>query len=102
VSDTQTLTNGKATDFQSKTKRQRRQPPPLPTVASASDMASVTYEGKVDTTPCSWDALPLGSSFSLSPDGSYLKVKTSKTQFRDCRNGQAMTVGSGRCYRVFF
>ena len=102
MSDTQTLSNGKMTDGKPKVKRQRRQPPPLPSVAGASDMADVKFDCKVDASPSGWDALPLWASFSLSSDGSYLKVKVSKSQFCDLRTGQSTSAGSGRCYRVFF
>lgn len=85
-----------------KKKRPRRQPPPLPSQAGASEMTIVSYECKVEATPTSWDALPLWCPFSLSSDGSYPQVKTSKRQYCDLRTGKAFEAGSGRCYRVIF
>lgn len=102
MTEIQTPTNGRMTEIQVKVKRAKRQPPPLPSVAGASDMADIKFDCKVDTTPTGWDALPLWASFSLSSDGSYLKVKVSKSQFCDLRTGQSTSAGSGRCYRVFF
>lgn len=85
-----------------KQRRPRRQPPPLPSVAGASEMNSATYDCKVDNSPIGWDALPLWSAFSLSADGSYPHVKVSKSQYRDLRTGRAYSCGSGRCYKIIF
>jgi hypothetical protein len=85
-----------------KQRRPRRQPPPLPSVAGASEMNTATYECKVDNAPISWDALALWTPFSLSADGSYPHVKVSKSQYCDLRTGRAYPVGSGRCYRIIF
>lgn len=85
-----------------KPKRARKQPPPLPSVASATEMGNVAYQCKVDSAPISWDALPLWTAFSLSGDGSYPHVKVSKRQYCDLRTGRAYPVGSGRCYKIIF
>ncbi len=83
-------------------KRARRSLPALPSTASASEMSSVTYEAKVDSTPVNWDALPIHSVFSLSGDGSYPLVKVHRSKYCDLRTGNSHAVGSGRCYRVSF
>ncbi len=83
-------------------KRLRRTLPSLPSTASASEIGSVTYEAKVDTTPTNWDALPIYSVFSLSPDGSYALMKVHRSKYCDLRTGNSHAVGSGRCFRVIF
>lgn len=83
-------------------KRLRRALPSLPSTASASEMSSTTYEVKVDTTPVNWEALPIYSVFSLSPDGSYPLVKVHRSKYADLRTGNSHAVGSGRCFRVVF
>lgn len=83
-------------------KRLRRVLPSLPSTASANDMASASYEVKVDTTPVNWDALPLYSVFSLCADGSYPLVKVHRSKYCDLRTGNSHAVGSGRCFRVIF
>jgi hypothetical protein len=85
-----------------KKKRSRRQPPPLPAAAAATEMQEVKYACRVDSSPISWDALPIWHAFSLSSDGSYPQVKVSKSQFCDLRTGKSYAAGSGRCYRVIF
>jgi hypothetical protein len=102
MTQTETLSNGRTTEAQAKTKRSKRQPPPLPSASGASDMSDTSYLCKVDSTATSWDALPLWAAFSLSADGSYPKIKVSKSQFCDPRTLQSTSAGSGRCYRVFF
>lgn len=87
---------------QEKKKRARRQPPPLPSQAGASEMSVASYECKVETTPTNWDSLPIWSAFSLSSDGSYPQVKVSRRQYCDLRTGKSFEAGSGRCYRVIF
>ncbi|MGB3755052.1 MAG: hypothetical protein WBA07_01580 [Rivularia sp. (in: cyanobacteria)] len=81
-------------------KKRTRSLPTLPSVASASDMTDVTYSCKADSTPTSWDVLPLYGVFSLSPDGSFPMVKISKSKACDLRTAKSIPVGSGRCYRV--
>lgn len=85
-----------------KTKRPRRALPPLPSGAGASEMADATYNCKVDSTPSNWESVPLWSAFSLSPDGSFPKVKVTKSKFSDLRTGKSDPAGSGRCYRIIF
>jgi hypothetical protein len=96
------LTSVKDTPLKEKKKRPKRQPGPLPSAAAASEMASVSYECKVDSTPTSWETLPIWTAFSLSSDGSYPQVKVSKSQYCDLRTGKSFAAGSGRCYRVIF
>lgn len=83
-------------------RRQRKALPSLPSVASATEMTNVNYSCKVDTTPVSWEQLPLYALFSLSGDGSYPQVKISKSRRFEIRSGNSFPCGSGRCYRVMF
>lgn len=96
-----TYTNG-ANPAPEKKKRPRRQPPPLPSAAGATDMADVHYPCKVDSSPISWGELPLWSAFSLSSDGSYPQVKVSQSAYCDLRTRKSYRAGSGRCYQVIF
>ena len=99
--DATRVTNATEVD-KGKVRRIRQQPPPLPSVASASEMGDVNYQCKVDNAPISWEALPLWTAFSLSADGSYPHVKVSKRQYCDLRTGRAYPVGGGRCYKIIF
>lgn len=83
-------------------RRQRKALPSLPSVASGTDMTDVEYRCKVDTTPITWEQLPLYSMFSLSPDGSFPQVKISKSRRFEIRTAKSHPCGSGRCYRVMF
>lgn len=85
-----------------RTRRQRKALPSLPSVASGTDMTDVEYRCKVDTTPITWEQLPLYSLFSLSPDGSFPQVKISKSRRFEIRTAKSHPCGSGRCYRVMF
>jgi hypothetical protein len=91
------ISNGKT-----ERKRLRRALPSLPSTASASEMGSVSYEVKVEATPTNWEALPIYSVFSLSPDGSYPLIKVHRSKYADLRTGNSHAVGSGRCFRVIF
>jgi hypothetical protein len=105
MTEVQTISNGTVpviTTGKSATKRQRRNLPALPSVAGASAMGDVNFCCKVDTSPISWEALPLYSPFSLSADGSYPMVKVTKSKACDLRTSKSILVGSGRCYRVVF
>lgn len=82
--------------------RTRRNLPALPSMASASGMSDVTYSCKVDSSPSSWESLPLYCAFSLNADGSYPMVKVSCSKACDLRTNKSIPVGSGRCYRVIF
>lgn len=82
--------------------RSRRNLPALPSMASASGMSDVTYSCKVDSSPTSWESLPLYSPFSLNADGSYPMLKVHSAKACDLRTGKSIPVGSGRCYRVIF
>ena len=83
-------------------RRQRKALPSLPSVASGTDMTDVEYRCKVDTTPITWEQLPIYSMFSLSPDGSFPQVKISKSRRFELRTANSFPCGSGRCYRVMF
>jgi hypothetical protein len=93
-----TVNRGKTASKQ----RVRRNLPSLPSLPGASGMQEVTYTCKVDSTPTSWESLPLYSPFSLSSDGSYPLLKVTKSKACDIRTGKSLAVGSGRCYRVMF
>lgn len=100
ISEEKTVSlNGK----EAKTEKKKRPPRALPSLAAAagaSDMANVVYNCKVDTTPISWDNLPIYSLFSRSADGSFPLFKISKSQYADLRTGKSEWCGSGRCYKV--
>ena len=85
-----------------RTRRQRKALPSLPSTTSATEMVDVEYRCKVDTTPITWEQLPLYSMFSLSPDGSFPQVKISKSRRFELRSANSFPCGSGRCYRVMF
>ena len=80
----------------------RRNLPSLPSAPGASQMSDVSYQCKVDSSPTSWESVPLYCLFSQSADGSYPLVKVSRSKAADLRTGKSMPVGSGRCYRVIF
>lgn len=83
-------------------RRQRKALPSLPSMASGTEMTDVTYNCKVDTTPISWEQLPIYAMFSLSADGSFPQIKVSKSRRFEIRSGNSHPCGSGRCYRVVF
>lgn len=83
-------------------RRQRKALPSLPSTTSASEMVDVEYSCKVDTTPITWESLPLYAMFSLSSDGSFPQIKVSKSRRFEIRTGNSHPCGSGRCYRVMF
>lgn len=82
--------------------RSRRNLPALPSMAGASGMGNVDYSCKVDSSPTSWESLPLYSAFSLNTDGSYPMVKVSCSKACDLRTNKSIPVGSGRCFKVIF
>lgn len=83
-------------------KRIRQNFPSLPSAPGASEMSDVGYDCKVDSSPTNWESVPLYSAFSLSSDGSFPKVKVTRSKYCDLRSGKSQSVGSGRCYRVIF
>lgn len=80
----------------------RRSLPSLPSTPGASQMGDIAYNCKVDSSPTSWESVPLYCLFSQSADGSYPLVKVSRSKAADLRTGKSLPVGSGRCYRVVF
>lgn len=104
MEQTQSANNGTWTEIKpgNKTKRPKRIAPPLPSMAGASEMVDATYNCKVDNSPSSWESIPLWSAFSLSSDGSFPKVKVTKSKYSDLRTGKSEAAGSGRCYRIIF
>lgn len=83
-------------------RRLRQNFPPLPSSPGASEMSDVSYDCKVDSSPSNWESVPLYSAFSLSSDGSFPKVKVTRSKYCDLRSGKSQPAGSGRCYRVIF
>ncbi|NEP70344.1 hypothetical protein [Moorena sp. SIO3A5] len=74
----------------------------LQAASSLSEMSGVTITGHCDSAPTEWQLLPTFASFSLSADGSFPKVKSSKSSFIDLKTGQHETgIATGRCYRVY-
>ncbi|NET69294.1 MAG: hypothetical protein F6K63_34840 [Moorea sp. SIO1G6] len=74
----------------------------LESASSLSDMTAVTITGYCDSAPTEWQLLPTFASFSLSADGSFPKVKSSKSSFIDLKTGQHETgIATGRCYRMY-
>ena len=82
--------------------RQRRHLPSLPGATSATDMATVTYNGLSDKTPVEWSSLKNYEIFSLSADGSFPLMKVSRCKAVRLSDREVLMVGGGRCYRVSF
>jgi hypothetical protein len=83
-------------------RRLRQNFPALPSSPGASEMGDVAFNCKVDSSPTNWESVPLYSAFSLSSDGSFPKVKVTRSKYCDLRSGNSQPAGSGRCYRVIF
>ena len=74
----------------------------LQAASSLSDMTAVTVNGHCDSAPTEWQLLPTFSTFSLSPDGSFPKIKSSKSAYIDIKTQKNQTgIASGRCYRMY-
>ncbi|NEP35388.1 hypothetical protein [Moorena sp. SIO3B2] len=74
----------------------------LESASSLSDMTAVTVTGHCDSAPTEWQLLPTFSTFSLSPDGSFPKIKSSKSAFIDIKTQKNQTgIATGRCYRMY-
>ena len=74
----------------------------LQAASSLSDMTAVTVTGHCDSAPTEWQLLPTFSTFSLSPDGSFPKIKSSKSAYIDIKTQKNQTgIASGRCYRMY-
>lgn len=70
--------------------------------SSSGDTADVTLTCKVDTSGMEWSELPTFAAFSTSPDGSFLKVKDSRSSYIELKTGQhEIDIASGRVYRVY-
>lgn len=102
MSNLETLSSSTENNDKPRTRRQRKALPSLPSTTSATEMVDVEYSCKVDTTPITWEQLPLYSVFSLCADGSYPQIKLSKSRRFEIRTGNSHPCGSGRCYRVMF
>ena len=74
----------------------------LQSASSLTEMSAVSVGGYCDTAPTEWRLLPTFACFSLSPDGSFLKVKDSRSSYIDLKTGGHETgIATGRCYRVY-
>ena len=92
--------NNTATD-ESKPKRERKMRS-LAGIAEASAMTEVQITRRVDNVQTEWSAVENFSLFSLSADGSYPCVKSSKSSYIDLTRGkQENDIFSGRCYRLY-
>ena len=91
-------------DASSEGKKARKERPmrSLAGMAEASAMGIAEIKRKVDNVQSEWKALPNFSLFSLSADGSYPCVKSSKSSYIDLvRERQENDIFSGRCYRLY-
>ena len=95
-----TRTHSQPGNKATKDSKHRRHLPSLPGASSATDMATVTYNGLSDKTPVEWSQLKNYEIFSLSPDGSFPLMKVSRCKAVRLSDREVLMVGSGRCYRV--
>lgn len=69
---------------------------------SADSLADVSLTAKVDTSGMEWTSLPTFATFSTSPDGSFPKVKDSRSSYIDLKTQtHEIDIASGRVYRVY-
>lgn len=83
-----------------KTDKQRRHLPSLPSAMAASDMSTVYLTGLVDKTPVEWSSLENYEAFSLANDGSFPMLKVSRSKAVRFSDRKVLMVGSGRCFRI--
>lgn len=101
--ETQNSSNGTvtATSASSKRVKKPRRLKSLVSTTAASDMADAVYSAKVDPQSVDWDSLGNFECFSTSPDGSFPKVKNSRSSYIDLKTKtQDCGIASGRVYRV--
>jgi hypothetical protein len=83
-----------------RTPRPKRILPSLQASARTSDLNDTTYICKVESSVTQWEQLPLYALFSLTADGSYPKIKVSRSKYCDIRSMASDWAGTGSCYRV--
>jgi hypothetical protein len=84
-----------------KTQRRQRRMKSIGATSSASEMTDISYVGKVEPSAIDWNALDNFEAFSTSADGSFPKVKSSKSSYIDLKTKtQECDIASGRVYRV--
>ena len=96
--------NDPSIDASSEGKKSRKERPmrSLAGMAEASAMGIAEMKRKVDNVQSEWKNLPNFCLFSLSADGSYPCVKSSKSSYIDLvRERQENDIFSGRCYRLY-
>jgi hypothetical protein len=105
--DTSTTHNGtiSASNTDNKTaikpKRQRYLPG-LPSASTANEMNKATYSVLIDRTPTEFVSLENGETFSTTPDGSAVFMKTSRSKANRITDGKPFPTGGGRVYRASF
>jgi hypothetical protein len=84
-----------------KPKRQRKMKM-LPTIGNLANMKEVVEVKKVDSVQTDWKTIPVFHEFSLSEDGKYKCVKSSKSSYIDTvLKKQVVDVCEGRGYLIF-
>ena len=84
-----------------KPKRQRYLPG-LPSASTASEMNKAIYSVLIDRTPTEFVSLENGETFSTTPDGSAVFMKTSRSKANRITDGKPFPTGGGRVYRASF
>lgn len=81
--------------------RKRREKKTLSQGTALTDMSKNSRDVYVEKVQVNWTALNRYEMFSTSPDGSDLKVKSSKSAYIDLLTGQrVIDIVSGKAYRV--
>jgi hypothetical protein len=84
-----------------KPKRQRYLPG-LPSASTASEMNKAVYSVLIDRTPTEFVSLENGETFSTTPDGSAVFMKTSRSKANRITDGKSFPTGGARVYRASF
>lgn len=93
-------TNGVAAALKLDKPKRQRKLISLRAGASATEMSDASYRGKVDRAATDWSQLRNYDIFSLSPDGSFLMAKISRSKAFYLATREVVLVGSGSVYRV--
>jgi hypothetical protein len=74
----------------------------LPGISDASSMPVIDIKRRVNNLPSEWKDVENFSMFSLSADGSYPCVKSSRSTYIDLvREKQETSIYSGRCFLLY-